>query len=72
MHMVTKKDLNKAELETVRISKKPTMLVTANGEVPAKEKATTYVRKLDLFGTVMLLEDTLPVLSLRKLCEEFG
>ena len=39
MHMVSKKDLNKAELETVNISKNPTMVVTANGEVQTKEEA---------------------------------
>ena len=72
MHMVSKKDLNKAELKTVRISKNPTMVLTANDEVQAKEEATVYVRELDLFVTVMLLENTLAVLSLRKLCEEFG
>ena len=33
-------------------------MVTANGEVPTKEEATVYVRELDLFVTVMLLEDT--------------
>ena len=69
--MVSKKDLNKAELETVRISK-PTMAMTANDEVPAKEEATVYIRELDLFVTVRLLENTLAVLSLGKLCEEFG
>ena len=72
MHMVSKKDLNKAELETVRISKSPTMVARANGEVPAKEEATVYVRELDLFVKVMLLENTPAVLSLGKLCEEFG
>ena len=55
MHMVSKKDLDKAELETVRISKNPTMVMTVNGEEPAKEEATVYVRELDLFVTVMLL-----------------
>ena len=40
MHMVSKKDLNRAELEPVRISKNPTMVMTANGEVLAKEEAT--------------------------------
>ena len=40
MHMVSKKDLNKAELETVRISRNPTMVMTANG--------TVYVRELDI------------------------
>ena len=70
MHMISKKDLNNAELETVRISKNP-MVMTANGEVLAKEEATVYVRVLDLFLTVMLLENTPAVLSLGKLCEEF-
>ena len=71
MLMVSKKDLNKAELKTVSISKKPTMVMTANGEVQAKEEATVYVRELDLFVTVMLLENTAAVVSLGKLCEEF-
>ena len=71
MHMVSKKDLNKAQLETVRISKNATTATTANGEVLAKEEATVYVRGLDLFVTVMLLENTPAVLSLGKLCEEF-
>ena len=33
MHMVSMKDFNTAELETVRISKNPTMVMAANGEV---------------------------------------
>ena len=37
MLMNSKKDLNKTELETVRISKNPIMVVTANGEVQTKE-----------------------------------
>ena len=49
MHMVSRKDLNSAELETVRVSKSPTTVVTANGEVLAKEEATENVRELDLF-----------------------
>ena len=46
--------------------------MTANGEVQAKEEATVHVRELHFFVTVMLLENTLAVLSLGKLCEEFG
>ena len=64
MHMGSRKDLNSAELETVRVSKSPTTGVTANGEVPTKDEATVYVRELDLFVTVMLLEDTPAILSL--------
>ena len=44
MHKVSWKDLDKAELETVRISKIPTTVVTANSEVLTKEEATVYVR----------------------------
>ena len=44
--------------------------MTANGEVQTREEATVYVNQLDLFVTVMLLEDTPAVLSLGKLCED--
>ena len=70
MHTVSKRDLNSAELETTRISKNPTTVVTANGEVQTREEATVYVKELDLFVTVMLLEETPTVLSLGKLCED--
>ena len=64
MHTVSRKDLNSAELETARVSKSPTTVVSAIGEVPTKGEATVYVRELDLCVTVMLLEDTPAVLSL--------
>ena len=72
MHTVSRKDLNSAELDAVKVSEHPTTVVTANGEVLPKEEATVYVTELDLFVTVMLLEDTPAVLSLGKLCEEHG
>ena len=72
MHMVSKKDLNSAYLETRRISRSPTTVMTANGEVQTGEEATVYVKELDLFVTVMLLEETPTVLSLGKLCEDHG
>ena len=40
-------------------------------EVQTKEEATVYVRELDSFETVMLLENTPAVLSYGKLCKEF-
>ena len=46
MHMVSRKDLNSAELETVRVFRSPTTVVTANGEVQTKEEATVYVREI--------------------------
>ena len=47
-------------------------MVTANGEVQTNEEAQAYVHDLDLFVTVQILDDTLAVLSLGKLCEEHG
>ena len=46
--------------------------MTANGEVLTREEATVYVKEVELFATVMLLEDTPAVLSLGKLCEDHG
>ena len=46
MHMLSRKDLNLAELETVRVSRNPTTVITANGEVQTKEEATVYVNDL--------------------------
>ena len=40
------------------------------GEVQTREEATVHVKELDLFVTVMLLEETPAVLSLDKLCED--
>ena len=37
MHMVSKKDLNSAELETMRTSRNPTTVMTANGKVQTRE-----------------------------------
>ena len=72
MHMLSRKDLNSAKLENVRVSRSPTTVVTANGAVQTKEEATVYVKELDLFVKVKLLEDTPAVLSLGKLCEDHG
>ena len=72
MHMVSKKDVDSAELETMRTSRSPTTLMTANGEVLTKGEATENVKELELFVTVMLLEETPAVLSLGKLCEDHG
>ena len=72
MHMISKKDLNSAELETVTTSRSPTTVITANGEVQTHEEATVYVKELDIFLTMKVLEDTPAVLSLGKLCDEHG
>ena len=63
MHMISRKDL------TVTTSRCPTTVITANGEVQTHEEATVYVKELDIFLTVKILEDTPAVLSLGKLRE---
>ena len=72
MHKFSKRELTCAELETMRISKKPTTVMTANGEVQTREEASEHVKELDFFVTDMLLEETPAVLSLGKLCEDHG
>ena len=72
MHMISKKDLNSAEMDTLTKSCSPTIVITANGEVQTHEEATVYVKELDIFLTVKVLEHTPAVLSLGKLCDEHG
>ena len=64
MHMLSKEDLNSAELEAVRVSKSPTTVVAANGEVQTEDETTVYVKELDLFVTVKAS----PRYSGRSLC----
>ena len=47
MHMVSKNDRNSAELETMRTSRRPTTVMTANGEVQTREEATENDKQLD-------------------------
>ena len=44
MHMISKNDLNSAELETFTTSRSPTTVITANGEVQTHEEATVCQR----------------------------
>ena len=72
MHRISKKDLNSSELETLTTSRSPTTVITSNGEVQTHEEATVYVKELDIFLTMKVLEDTPAVLSPGKLCDEHG
>ena len=73
MHMISKKDLNSAEFETLT-SENPTTVTTANGDVQTHEEATVYVKEFDICIclTMKVLENTLVVSSLGKLCDEHG
>ena len=70
--MISKKDLNSSEMDTLTKSCSPTIVITANGEVQTQEEATVYVRELDTFSTMKVLENTPAVLSLGQLCDENG
>ena len=45
MHMISKKDLNDAEMDTLTKSCGPTIVITANGEVQTHEEATVFVKE---------------------------
>ena len=70
MHMISNKDLNSAELETLTTSRSLATVITANGEVHTHEETTVQVKELDIFLTMKVLQDTPAVSSLRKLCDE--
>ena len=59
-------------MNTLTQSCSPTIVITANGEVQTHEEATVYVKELDIFLTMKVLENTPAVLSLGKLCDENG
>ena len=70
--MISKKDLSNAEMDTLTTSCSPTIVITANGEVQTQEEAIVYVKELDMFLTMKVLENTPAVLSLGELCDENG
>ena len=72
MHMISKKDLTSAEMDTLTKSCSPTIVITANGEVQTHEEAIVYVKELEKFLTIKVIENTPAVLSLGKLCDENG
>ena len=59
-------------MDTLTKSCSPTIVITANGEVQTQEEAIVYVKELDIFLTMKVLQNTPAVLSLGKLCDENG
>ena len=47
MHMISKKDLIDAEMDTLTKSCSPTIVISANGKVQTHEEAIVYVKELD-------------------------
>ena len=72
MHMISKKDWSDAEMDTLTKSCSPTIVISTNGEVQTHEEAIVYVKELDIFLTMKVLENTPAVLPLGKLCDGNG
>ena len=64
MHMISKKDLNAAEIDNLTKSCSPTIVIIVNGEVQTYEEHTVHVKELDILLTMKVLENTSAVLSL--------
>ena len=47
MHMISKKDLSNAEMDTLTKACSPTIVITANGEVQTHGEAIVYVKELE-------------------------
>ena len=73
MHMISKKDLSEAEMDTLTKSCSPTIVITANGEVQTHEEAIVYVKELDIFLTMKVLdtENFVPIVVLGFVNEIF-
>ena len=59
-------------MDTLTKSCSPTIIRTANGEVQTHEEAIVYVKELDIFLTMKVLENTPAILSHGKLGDENG
>ena len=62
----------KTVLESYHMEIHQKISMTANGEVLTREEATVYVKQLDLFVTVLLLQETPAVLSLGNSAKNMG
>ena len=72
VHMMSKKESSSEEMDIVKRSRTPTVVLTASGEVHTDEEAQVLVHDPNLFVIVQLLEETSAVLSLGKLCRDRG
>ena len=72
MHMISTKDSSDVAMDTLTKSCSLSLVITVNGEVQTHEEAIVYVKELEIFLTMKVLENTPAVLSLGKLCDENG
>ena len=64
--------LTSGEKKAIRRSKELTVTMTAVGEAESTEEITAHGNDLDVFVTVMQLDDSPAALSLGLLCEEMA
>ena len=64
LHMMSKRDLTPEELETIQMSKGPSVIMTANGTTHTTEEATLYVCDLDMSVQVQSFKESPAILSL--------
>ena len=69
---MSKTDLTPEELDTVKVPRLLPTVITANASIDTTEEANVYVKELNMFVTVQLLEDKREVYYLGKFCEEHG
>ena len=72
MHMISKKDLNSAEMDTLTKSCSPTIVIKANGEVQTHEEATIYVYRIGFVLDYESPRGYASSLIARKACDEHG
>ena len=70
MHVMSKKVLTEDEWDTIRVSRSPTTVTTANGSIDTDEEETENVKDLEMLVTVQLLDETPAVQAVGKPCEE--
>ena len=58
MHVMSMTDVSPEELETVKVCRLPTTVMTATGSIDTTEEGIVCGKDLDMLVTVQLLEDT--------------
>ena len=73
MHMLSRKDLNSAELETVRVSKSPTTVCGSQWRSVNKRRSDSVCQRIGFIrDSKGFSKKRRPFLSLGKLCEDHG
>ena len=72
LHLVDRGSLTAEQCKRIRKATKATALNTANGLVWSSEVIDIYIKELDITITALVLDSTVPVLSIGLLIEQNG